>query len=331
MKVLVTGATGFVGSHLCDLLKSQGHEVYSLVRSPNKAKEFNTPGVHISGSLSSDLENPWIKELPKDLDAVIHTAGIVHSMNVEDFYKINSSCTKRLILDLKERYSILKFTLISSAAASGPSTRESSINEKSVESPVSEYGKSKLLAETYVKNESPSTWSLNVIRPPMVIGPRDSAVLDVFKMINSRFIVTAGLDGLNNKYSFICVYDLVDCISRTLDSNNENFEVYFGSYPTEITLGELYAELKISMKKSFVINLKIPAPLIRIIGNLIGLISKIVTINIRLTPDKVNELLPKAWVCNSKKSEQQLKMKYEWDLKRTISETLKDYKQRGWI
>lgn len=331
MKVLVTGATGFVGSHLCDLLEASGHEVYSLVRSPKKAKEFNTPGIHISGSLNSENENSWIKELPEDLDAVVHTAGIVHSMNVSNFYKINSECTKRLILDLKSRFKTLKFTLISSLAASGPSSKEQSINELSKEVPVSEYGKSKLLAESYLKDLSPEAWTLNIIRPPMVIGPRDSAVLDVFKMINSRFIVTAGLDGLNNKYSFICVHDLVECIFKTLERKNIACEIYFGSFPDEITLNDLYEELKSSMSKGFVFNLKVPSPLIRLIGKFVGTLSKFINIDIRLTPDKVNELLPSAWVCDSKKSEIELSMNYKWDLKSTISETLKDYKSRGWI
>jgi nucleoside-diphosphate-sugar epimerase len=331
VKILVTGATGFVGSHLCDLLHSQGHEVFALVRSPNKAKEFNTPGTYISGSLSSDRKNNWVQELPSDLDAVVHTAGIVHSMNVEDFYKVNSTCTKRLILDLKDRYKNLKFTLISSLAASGPSSLDNSLTELSTDSPVSEYGKSKLLAEEYTKELSPNDWSINIIRPPMVIGPRDSAVLDVFKMINKSFVVTAGLNGQSNKYSFICVYDLVDCVAKTLNSDNKECELYFGSYPLEITLEELYDELKVAMNKSYVFNLKIPAPLIRLIGNLVGLLSKVITIDIRLTPDKVNELLPSTWVCESTKSQKKLNMNYSWDLKRTIKETLEDYKSRGWI
>ena len=76
MKILVTGSTGFVGSHLCQLLDKSGHEVYALVRNPSKAKEFNIPGHHIKGDLSSF---DWVATLPDDLDAVVHTAGIVHS------------------------------------------------------------------------------------------------------------------------------------------------------------------------------------------------------------------------------------------------------------
>jgi nucleoside-diphosphate-sugar epimerase len=331
MKVFVTGATGFVGSHLCDLLVKEGHEVFSLVRSPKKAQEFKVPGTYVQGSLSSSGSNEWINELPADLDAVIHTAGIVHSMDTNTFYKINSECTKVLIDDLKSRFSNLKFTLVSSLAACGPSSETKSISEQTKESPVSEYGKSKLLAEQYTNTLSPKEWVVNIIRPPMVIGPRDPAVLDVFKMVESGVVVSAGLGSINNRYSFVCVFDLVECIYKTILQENKDTEVYFGSFPNSITLGELYNQLKSSQNKSRILNISIPSPLIKLIGSVIGALSKVIKIDIRLTPDKVNELLPSAWVCDSKKSQEQLKMNYQWNLERTIEKTLKDYKERNWL
>ena len=331
MKIFITGATGFVGSHLCDLLEREGHEIFALVRSPKKAKQFNVPGTYIKGALSSKASNLWINELPNDLDAVVHTAGIVHSMNVEKFYEVNSECTNVLINDLKSKFKDINFTLVSSLAAVGPSKKDQSLSENDLPTPVSDYGKSKLLAEKYTKECAPTNWKINIIRPPMVIGPRDPAVLDIFKMIKSRVTISAGLNALENQYSFVCVFDLVQCIYKTLIQENEKSETYFGSHPTSITLRDLYSQLKKSMNRSLVINLSIPSFIIKFLGHFIGLISKVIKIDIRLTPDKVNELLPNAWVCDSKKSIESLSMNYEWDLEKTISETLKDYKERNWI
>ncbi len=181
MKVLVTGATGFVGSHLCDLLTKNNHQVFALVRNPTKAKEFGVPGVHLQGDLSSF---EWINDLPKDLDAVVHTAGIVHSFDSKDFYDVNATATKALIEALAS-FDGLKFTLVSSQAAGGPSPKSNPAKEDA-NAAVSDYGRSKRLAEEYVAC-APKSWSVSVVRPPMVIGPRDPAVLDIFKMVKSQY------------------------------------------------------------------------------------------------------------------------------------------------
>ena len=331
MNILITGATGFVGSHLSELLHNNGHKVFALVRNLDKAAKFEVPGVYIKGSLSSTEENRWISELPDNLDAVIHTAGIVHSMSVDQFYAVNSLATQRLILDLKERYTDLKFTLISSLAGAGPSLRGNKKVEFDIPEPVSDYGKSKKLAERFTKQLCPNSWSVSIVRPPMVIGPRDPAVLDIFKMINGSFAVTAGLGGDKNEYSFVCVFDLIQTISKTLDKKNSIPEIYFSSYPTVISMNELYAMIKVKLDKKFLINFKVPAFIIRIIAGAIGFLSKFMKLDIRLTPDKVNELLPEAWTCDSSKSERELSQKYHWDLNRTIDITLADYKKRNWI
>lgn len=331
MKVLVTGATGFVGSHLCDLLESCGHEVYGLIRSTKKATQFNVPGTYVMGSLSHHSKNSWIEKLPSDLDAVIHTAGIVHSMNTDDFYKINTDCSLQLLEDLKEKYEQLNFIFVSSLAAAGPVNIGERKSEKEEAAPVSEYGKSKKLAEERIKELIPDHWKLSIIRPPMVIGPRDPAVLDVFKMISNGLVVTAGLRGHKNEYSFVCVYDLVETIKNCLTTNNLNSETYFSSFPKVITLSELYESIKKSMSKKSLINIKIPSVLIVFIAKTLGVISKFIKVDIRLTPDKVNELLPPAWVCDATKSERELSMVYNWDLEKTVSATLEDYRDRDWL
>ena len=104
MKILVTGATGFVGSHLCDLLEKNGHQVWSLARSQKKVKEFNVPGTIVEGSLDPNTPPSWIASLPNDLDAVIHTAGIVHSFNPKEFYQINTQIVELFLYRFFDRF-----------------------------------------------------------------------------------------------------------------------------------------------------------------------------------------------------------------------------------
>lgn len=321
MKILVTGATGFVGSHLCELLDQSGHEVLALVRNPKKAQEFNIPGHAIVGDLSTFN---WVKSLPADLDAVIHTAGIVHSFRTKEFYDINAHATKNLIEALKH-YSKLSFTLISSQAAGGPACHEKPASENS-NAAVSEYGKSKLLAEQFLKDAPPS-WTTTAIRPPMVIGPRDPAVLDIFKMVKSRVVISPGSSSKEKHYSYVCVFDLVQFIKHALE--NKLTGIYYCAYPKSISLFDLVSTIGKQLEKSF-ISITLPKPILKMAAKSIQRFGQMNLTNARLTGDKLHELLPPAWICDSSKSQGE-NFQYEWDIQRTVESTLKDYQTRNWI
>lgn len=321
MKILVTGATGFVGSHLCELLISSGHEVFALVRNPTKAKEFKVTGIHIRGDLS-DLN--WTDQLPADLDAVVHTAGIVHSFNKQDFYDINAEATHKLINALK-KYKSLSFILISSQAAGGPATANKPATEDTSNA-VSEYGRSKLKAEEYLA-QAPTDWNKCAIRPPMVIGPRDPAVLDIFKMVKSGFVVSPGAKPENKQYSYVCVFDLVAFINHAVEKKLNG--VFYCAYPKSISFAELIAAIGLELKKGF-LTITIPKPLLKIASMTVQRLGEMNLTQARLTADKLHELLPAAWVCDSTKSQRE-NFKYEWDIKRTIESTLKDYQDRNWL
>jgi nucleoside-diphosphate-sugar epimerase len=328
MKVLITGATGFVGSHLADLLTKEGHKVFSLVRNGNKAKEFLVPGKYVLGNLS---QFEWIKDLPDDLEAVIHTAGIVHSMNTNDFYEVNTHATEKLINELKLRYNQLKFVFISSLAAAGPSDGKTSHSENDALMPVSEYGRSKKEAELLVKKITPSSWTVSIVRPPMVIGPRDPAILDIYKMVNSGIITKIGGKSEKKYYSFVCVFDLIDVIYKCLSLETTQKEVFYGTFPEPVSFDEIVTTVSNSLNKKIIFQMTIPLPILKAAVNTLGFIHKIKPINVRLTPDKYYELAPDNWQCSSEKSQNILSKDYEWNLLRTIEVTTKDYRQRGWI
>lgn len=321
MKILVTGATGFVGSHLCDLLIRSGHDVYALVRSPKKAKEFGVPGTHIAG----DLEKfDWVKELPSDLDAVIHTAGIVHSFHTDEFFAVNAEATKNLIAALGH-YASLKFLMVSSQAAGGPGTVEKPASELA-SAAVSAYGRSKLLAEDYA-NAKKNQWQVTIVRPPMVIGPRDPAMLDVFKMVKSGIVLSPGAHPDKKTYSYVCAYDLVEFFLFIL--TNELTGIYNCAYPTPLTLGQIIEATKKELEKKAV-TIVLPPSLLTIAAKSAQFLGARGVIKARLTGDKLNEMLPSAWVCDSKRS-LDTGFKYEWPLSRTIKVTLSDYKSRNWL
>ncbi len=332
MKVFVTGSSGFIGSFLCEALDKAGHEVYCLTRTIKKFKEYSIKGIPILGELSPHRPNSWIYEVPKDIDVVIHLAGIVHSFKPKDFYLQNAEATRVLISDLKSHNPELRFVLVSSLAASGPSQLNHKKKEEDQELPVSHYGRSKLEAESYLQNLAPSSWTKVVIRPPVVIGPRDPAMLDVFKMVNSGLILISGIDGMRKKYSFVSVYDLVGAIEKIIVRPFQSkWEVFFLAYQRSFTFGELIDEISSLCNRKKVIRFYLPLFLIRFVAWSAYFLAKVFPINFRLTPDKTKELSPSAWEVDANKSVLNLEFTYTDDLKNSLKQAFTDYQSRDWL
>lgn len=325
MKILVTGSTGFVGSHLCDLLKDAGHEVFSLVRTPKKAEEFNVQGQYIKGSLQANGELEWINDLPNDLEAVIHTAGIVHASDAKVFDKINNQASTNLVKNLEKRYKSLHFTFVSSLAAGGPTEKNTLRTEAMEDGPVSEYGRSKNRAEKALKEIIPADWTYNCIRPPMVIGPRDSAVLDIFKMVKSGVIVGPGLGFKNKEYSFICVNDLTMAL-KVITESQVSGTFYIG-HEEVVSFEKLISTIGNQLKKKNLIHISVPAPVLKTVAK----ISSMLPISSRLTTDKVNELLPMAWTCSNQLLTEKAQFTPSWNIEKTVEVTANDYIKRGWL
>ncbi len=329
MKILITGANGFVGSHLSKKLLQEGHTVFGLVRTPSKILLPHANFYLIKGDLSTDNLS-WAKALPDDLDGCIHTAGLVHSYNRDDFFRVNTEGTKVLILKLKELYPLkFKFLLISSLAAAGPVALGEKKDEEQIDFPVSEYGRSKKESENYLKNLAPTSWQTSIIRPPMIIGPGDMAVLDIFKMVKSRIIILPGMNSKLKEYSFVCVFDLLETITKLLVC--EESMLLYSAFPKTIQFKELIEEIRKQLKITWLIYLPIPLFIVKIISLLLSMIFKIKKHDLRLTPDKISELAPMAWTCDSTRSETRLGQIYQYNLNVTVSNTLKDYRERGWI
>lgn len=327
MKILVTGASGFVGSHLTERLLKDGHIVFALVRTPAKVKTSHLNLHLIQGDLN-DTTNAWQTGIPSSLDAVIHTAGLVHTYNINDFFDVNTKGTERLINVLKEKFfTPLIFILISSLSAAGPSSKGQKKQLNDSDNPVSAYGLSKKNAETYLLENKPLNWTTIIIRPPMVIGPRDLAVLDIFKMVRDGIIILPDLNSRKKEYSFVCVFDLVETITLSL-AQKEN-SIFYSAHDSIITFEELILTIQKEMEKKRIIFLPLPGMATKAASQLLALTSKITSHQLRLTPDKINELLPFAWTCETKTTQETLNQKFQYSLADTIKVTYADYKKNS--
>ncbi|MFZ8934549.1 MAG: NAD-dependent epimerase/dehydratase family protein [Bacteriovoracaceae bacterium] len=332
MKIFVTGSSGFIGSFLCESLNKAGHEVYCLTRTIEKFKRFSIKGIPIVGELSTSAPNSWIYEVPKDIDVVVHLAGIVHSYKPADFYKVNAEATRILVDDLKSHNPHLKFILISSLAASGPSQKGIKKKENDQEGPVSHYGKSKLAAESYLQNLGKDSWKKVVVRPPVVIGPRDPAMLEVFKMVKSGLVLISGTDGLTKRYSFVSVHDLVAGIQRITEQEiKSNWDIFFFAHHKSFSFDELIKEISSIFNEKKFYKLFLPYFFIHIVAWCAYIVSKFFPLDFRLTPDKTRELIPSCWEVDSEKSIIELGTDYKDSLQVSLKKAFTDYQDRSWL
>ena len=146
MKIAVTGATGFIGSHLVEALVGRGHEVTCLARSPEKTSELSgLPLRFVYGSLD---EPRALAGLVDDQEAVLHVAGLTKAPNLQEYVRVNVAGTENLLCAIRGNGAHLRrFLFFSSAEAMGPSPGGLPLTEEADPRPFSAYGKSKIMAE----------------------------------------------------------------------------------------------------------------------------------------------------------------------------------------
>ncbi|MDW7998844.1 MAG: NAD(P)-dependent oxidoreductase [Thermodesulfovibrio sp.] len=320
MKALVTGATGFIGSHLTEALIKENFDVYCIVRNPLKLRFLQGLNVRLIQGDCSQKET--IEKIDWNFDYVFNLSGITKASHPEEFFQSNYIGTKNLVELVAERNpSIKRFVHVSSLAAVGPCKDGFSVTENTEPSPVSDYGKSKLLGERAViffKDKIPIT----IIRPPAVYGPRDIDFLTFFKMIKSGIVFYF----VNGVYSMIYVDDLINGIITASKSEKAVGETFFIADSQPYNTHQIVEAISEALGKR-PIKIKIPQ---RIGKFLIGVFQKFDKKSI-INSDKLKELAQPCWACNTQKAEQLLGFKTKINLKEGMEWTAKWYRMNQWL
>jgi nucleoside-diphosphate-sugar epimerase len=222
MRIAITGGTGFIGSHLAECLSGRGHEVTCLVRDPARAGWLEAAGVR---QVRGDLDSPSaLAALAAGQDVVVHAAGLTKARTMEEFVRVNVGGTERLLAAVRAHAPRLhRFVYFSSQAAMGPSTAEAPLTEDAPQRPVSNYGKSKSLAEKLLHDGSGSI-PVTIIRPPVVFGPREKDVLAYFRLANGGILPYLGGARV---LSLVYVANLVRGVTLAIERPLGSFRSYF--------------------------------------------------------------------------------------------------------
>ena len=310
--ILVTGATGFIGSHLAEALLARGERVRALVR-PSSSRRF-LPPVEVADTLDSGLAG---------VTAVIHLAGATKALRAADYYEANVRATEMLAGAITGRG--IRLVHVSSLAAVGPTTAGKALTEDAQPCPLTHYGRSKLQAENVVRGLVPDAV---IVRPPVVYGPRDTGVLQLLRPIASGWALQ--IAGGERWFSAIYVRDLVEGLIAAARSPAAAGDIYFLAHPAPVSWSELISAAARAMGRRPRV-LRVPVAAAHATGFGAELWARVTGRPAVLSREKIAEACCEAWLCDPSRAAEELGFQARTPLEEGLAETLAWYKEAGWL
>ena len=327
--ILVTGGTGFIGTHLVDKLSGSGRAVRCLVRRKirRKIRQRSMPaGVEtVYGDLSGGEGLP---EALRGVDIVIHLAGVTKALEPNDYYAGNVRGTRTLLnamlVNAKAGRSI-RLVHVSSLAAIGPSLDGSPVGEDARPQPLSHYGKSKLEGERLVRELAPGAV---IVRPPVVYGPGDTDVFQLLKSISKGLVLQ--IAGGERWFSAIYVKDLVEGLIAASESSRAAGRSYFLAHSKPASWTQLGAVAGRIMGRNPRV-LRVPVAVAHAVGYSAEVWSRITRKPGIISREKVAEAQCMSWTCDPRRAAAELGFQAATSLEEGLAETLAWYKEAGWL
>ena len=321
---LVTGGTGFVGSHLVEGLLASGQAVTCTVRATSDTRWLKGIGAQLV-PCELDSQDDLAKALV-GVSTVYHVAGAIAARNAEEFLRVNEGLTRSVAEASSRLDPPPRFVYVSSLAAAGPSSPGSPRTEEMTPAPVSDYGRSKLAGEEVVheyEDRLPST----IIRPPVVYGPRDPAMLSVFRLARSP--LRPGV-GSNRELSLIYVEDLVRGLIVAAEAKTAAGQTYFLAHPEPLTTGELADTIAETLGKRGV-TIPVPDIAVKAAAAAGETILRPFGRSPTLSVDKAREITQSGWVCSAEKAATHLDFVASTEHSVGIAATTKWYREARWL
>lgn len=328
MKVLITGATGFIGSHVADILVGKGYDVYCLTRKTSNLQWLTSPAIRtVEGSLSNEES---LYAAVQDADMVFHIAGLTSARNREEFFRGNQGGTRNILnAVLQKAPSLKRFVHVSSLAAVGPAASlQQPVNERTPYHPLTAYGESKRAAEEEVLAQR-ATIPITIVRPPAVYGPRDTAVLTFFQTVNKGIAPLIGFD--DKHVSLIHSTDLSRGIVEAGESENTIGNTYFISSEQFYTwrhIGRITAD---ALNKRNILTLRLPHTVVKTIAGISEFFGRFASKPPVLNYEKGVDMVQKYWICSVDNAKRDFGYTQKVSLEDGITDTVQWYAAQGWL
>jgi nucleoside-diphosphate-sugar epimerase len=327
MTVLLTGGSGFLGSHVAERLSQAGVPCRALVREKSDTRFLATlPNVTL---VVGSLDNPdSLRSAVRGVDSVIHSAGLVKARRRDDFHRTNVVGTENLIRAvLSECPNLQRFVMVSSLAAAGPSSDGSPVAQDSV-APVTHYGRSKAEAEAVVKRAS-EVLPVTILRPSAIYGPRDREILAFFQAVKWGIVpLTSRLDA---RLSMVHGADCASACFAALTADVESGSAWYVEDGASDTFATLISQIEVAVGRRVRLKVPIPGPILWGAASASEMFGFVSGRPVMLTRDKLNELRASHWVCDASTTRAAL----GWEPRLTFAEgaglTAEWYRRVGWL
>ena len=336
MKILVTGASGFIGSFIVEEAIRRGMETWAAMRGSSK-RDFLTDEriqfIELNLSSQEQLENQLRGH---EFDYVVHAAGVTKCLDKSDFYKINTEGTKNLVRALINlRMPLKRFVYVSSLSIFGDIREQQpyqEICETDTPRPNTDYGRSKLQAEQWLdsllEDESSESFPYVVLRPTGVYGPRERDYFMMAKSIQQHTDFAVGFQ--QQDITFVYVLDVVQAVFLACKKGKKGRKYFLsdGQVYQSATFSDLIRQ---ELGNPWWIRITAPIWLLRIItflgdkwGHMTGKISA-------LNNDKYHIMKQRNWRCDIEPARRELGYEPKYTLAEGVPLTIKWYKENGWL
>jgi len=295
MIILLTGATGFVGSHILDSLRARGLTLRLLIRATSDRRFIapHLPDVELYEGSVENLES--LRAAMPGVTHVIHCAGVTSARHFDDFHRVNSGGTRNVVLATNDcSAAVQRLVFLSSLAAAHPATATAPAREEDSPAPVSEYGRSKLAAEHEVQANCKVPFT--ILRPPSVYGPRDYAFTKLFRTVRRHVVPLPG--GGRQTLSMVFAKDLAEATVTCLTHPAAVGRTYFVASPEIVTVRQLAEEIARRLEV-WTIPLWLPTPLLWPVCAVSEAVCSLIGKPSLLNRQKYAELSAPGWVCEA--------------------------------
>lgn len=324
-RVLITGANGFLGFHLINAALAQKFEVFAGLRKNSKAEHLSQLPIQYSYLNYENVEELTKEIADKKINYIIHAAGTTKALKQQVFEQVNVAYTVNLAKAAQmSGNSFLKMVFISSLAAVGPlKANEGIITEKTFPSPLTSYGKSKLLAERKLAELDIESV---ILRPTAIYGPREKEIFVIIKTLLKG--IDANIGSKPQKLSFVYASDVADAAINALLSNAK--AVF------NISDGNSYSKYDFADALKHIVNKKalrmhLPQSAVHSLAHSLEKFNGWLNKPTMLSREKLKELVAENWICDISKAKQELNFIPKFNLETGLQETIEWYRQNNWI